>query len=76
MSTPLCKINDLSFLRMISVRLRFGFPLIKFISFYVDIFYPTGEPILPHRLPRSLFDVLRYAFTSRVAAATHGILDS
>jgi len=29
-----------------------------FILFYVDIFYHKGEPILPHRHPRSLFDVL------------------
>ncbi len=55
---------------MILVRSRFGFFMIIFVSFYVDIFYPTGEPILPHRIPRNLFDVLEYAFTSRVAAAT------
>ena len=55
---------------MISVRASFRHFLFIFISFYVDIFYPTGEPILPQRLPCSLFDVLKYAFTSRIVAAT------
>jgi hypothetical protein len=40
-----------------------------FILFYVDIFYHKGEPILPHRHPRSLFDVPQYAFTGRIVAA-------
>jgi len=55
---------------LISARSRVGLFLIIFISFYVNIFYPIGEPILPHRLPRSLFDVLQYAFTGRIVAAT------
>jgi len=41
----------------------------NFILFYVDIFYHNGEPILPHQLPRSLFDGLQYAFTGRFVAA-------
>ena len=40
-----------------------------FIRFLVDIFYLKGEPILPHRLPCSLFDVPMYAFSGRVVAA-------
>jgi len=43
--------------------------VLSFILFNVDIFYHNGEPILPHQLPRSLFDGLKYAFTGRVVAA-------
>jgi len=42
--------------------------MLNFILFYVDIFYHNGEPILPHQLPRSLFDG-RSSTPSQVASS-------
>ena len=63
---------------MISARSRFRLFLIILILFHVDIFYPTGKPILLHRLPRSLLVTYlsTHAFTRRIVAATYYILDS
>jgi hypothetical protein len=41
----------------------------KAIINIIGIFYPSGEPISPHRLRCGLFDVHKYAFTGRFLAA-------
>jgi len=41
-----------------------------FYMSYVGIIYPSGEPILPHLLRRSLFAVDIYSFTGHFLAAT------
>jgi len=63
---------------MISARTGFGLLLIIHKFHFVSTFFTLGASyaIFSHRLPRSLLDVLEYAFTRRIVAATHGILDS
>ena len=57
---------------MISARSRFGRFLIIFISLNADIFYPTAEPrnLTASASLQPASDVLKYAFTSCIVAAT------
>jgi hypothetical protein len=37
---------------------------------FIDVFYPSGEPISQHRLRCSSFEVVHYIFMSHLLAAT------
>jgi len=46
---------------------KFSFKKKLFI--FIGIFYPSGEPISPHRLRRSPFAVVHYSFMGHFLAA-------